>query len=210
MAGWRLTTRGAPNPSHPRPLPYMPTVWDELEADCLRIFNLPHNVVELKGRGQTPAAAAKAKVAEVKSGLGGVARRQEFTGPRLFLRVVGAANRAYSGEWWFDADLLHRLDAAYARIYFQSAEKKGALRDMLRELLAITTEWNDMSEVWALALPPGERLTGYVGRGAPQRLLGNLPPTAKGNRMLVGQAEQIFFPPGHSPFWVQKYTALKG
>jgi hypothetical protein len=144
----------------------------------------------------------------VKSGLGNNAKRQEFTGPRLFLRVTGASNAAYSGEWWFDADLLHRLEASYARIYFHTPEKKAAIRDMLRELLAITTEWNAITEVWALALPAGEKLVGYVGKGAPQRLLGKLPPTAKGNRMLVGQAEQIFFPPAHNPLWVTKYTNL--
>ena len=189
----------------------MATVWDQLEAECLRIFSLPHNAIHLKAeRALTPAAAAKATVEQVRSGLGGVARREEFVGPRLFLRVVGAANRAFSGEWWFDADLLHRLDAAYARIYFEAADKKRALRDMLRELLAISTEWNEMTEVWALALPPGARLVGYVGRGAPQRLFGNLPVSAAGNRMLVGQAEQIFFPPAHNPLWVTKYFGLTG
>ena len=187
----------------------MPTVWDQLEADCLRIFSLPHNVVELRSKGSSPADAARAKVAEVKSGLGGTATRREFVGPRLFLRVVGSRNRAYSGEWWFDADLLHRLEAAYARIYFQAADKKAAIRDMLRELLAITTEWNQMTEVWALALPAGERLVAYVGTGAPQKLFGNLPLTAGGNRMLVGRAEQIFFPPAHNPLWVTKYYGLQ-
>lgn len=187
----------------------MPTVWDELEADCLKVYSLPHNALELRARGQSPADAARAKVAEVKSGLGGTAARREFNGPRLFFRVAGPRNRAYSGEWWFDPDLLHRLDAAYARIYFHAAEKKSAIRDILRELLAITTEWNTMSEVWALEVPPGQRLVGYVGRGAPQQLFGNLPLSATGNRMLVGQAEQIFFPPTHNPLWVVKYTDLR-
>jgi hypothetical protein len=186
----------------------MSTVWDQLEADVLRVLNLPHNVVELEARNLTPAAAAKAKVQEVQSGLLGMPRREEFVGPRLFMRVVGAANRVYSAEWWFDADLVHRLDAAYARTYFNSPDKKRAIRDMLRELLAITTEWNRIEEVWALALPAGERLAGYVGRGAPQRLIGNLPATTKGNRMLVGQAEQIFFPPSHNPLWITKYHGL--
>lgn len=188
----------------------MATVWDQLEADCLRIFSLPHNAIELRGKGTSPADAARAKVAEVKSGLGGAATRREFVGPRLFLRVVGAWNRAYSGEWWFDADLLNRLEAAYARIYFQAADKRTAIRDVLRELLAVSTEWNEMSEVWALALPPGERLVGYTGRGAPQKLFGNLPLNAGGNRMLVGQAEQVFFPPVHNPLWVTRYHGLRG
>ena len=187
----------------------MPTVWEQLEADCLRIYSLPHNVLFLRDKRKlTPPEAAKKIVAEVKSGLGGNAKRQEFRGPRLFLRVAGTANAAYSGEWWFDADLFHRLEASYARVYFHSADKKAAIRDMLRELLAITTEWNAITEVWALALPAGEQLVGYVGKGAPQRLFGNLPPSAKGNRMLVGQAEQIFFPPAHNPLWVTKYHSL--
>ena len=186
----------------------MPTVWDELESECLKVFSLPHNVIELKAKGTTPVDAARKKVTEVKSGLGGAAARKEFTGPRLFLRVVGSWNRAYSGEWWFDADLFDRLESTYSSIYFQAADKKAAIRDMLRELLAITTEWNEISEVWALALPPGERLAAYVGKGAPQQLFGNRPLTAPGNRMLVGTAEQIFFPV-KNPLWVTKYTGLR-
>lgn len=188
----------------------MADVWDALEADCLRVFSLPHNVIDLRTRkGMSPTEAARATVAEVRSGLGGAAERREFPGPRLFLRVVGPANQAYSGEWWFDADLLHRLEAAYARIYFQSQDRKATIRDMLRELLAITTEWNAMTEVWALALPAGERLVGYVGKGAPQKLFGGRPLSAEGNRMLVGQAEQIFFPPVHNPLWLTKYYSLE-
>lgn len=187
----------------------MPTVWEQLEADCFRIYSLPHNVAFLHSdRGQTPAQAARQIVGKVKAGLGEHAKRKEFVGPRLFLRVTGAANAAYSGEWWFDADLFHRLEAIYARIYFHSADKRTAIRDMLRELLAITTEWNAITEVWALHVPVEERLVGYVGKGAPQPLLGSLPPSAKGNRMLVGQAEQIFFLPAYNPLWVTKYRNL--
>jgi hypothetical protein len=189
------------------PKPATLNVWDQLEADCLRIYSLPHNVVEMKEKwGKTPAEAARHTVNEVKSGLGGSATRREFTGPRLFLRVVGPRNQAYSGSWWFDADLLHRLDAAYARIYFQTSDRKAAIRDMLRELLAITTQFNPMLEVYALALPQGERLVGYVGRGASQPFSNA---AGAGNRMLVGQAEQVFFPPAHSPFWVTRYTNLR-
>jgi hypothetical protein len=185
----------------------MQTIWDQIEKDCLQILSLPHNVVALKKDGKTPHGEAKKKVAEVRSGLGDAIRREEFRGPRLFLRVVGAKNRAYSGEWWFDADLLSRLESAYSRIYFQSADKKRAIRDMLRELLAVSTEWNTISEVWALALPPGERIVGYVGKGAPQKLFADLPLSAAGNRMLVGRAEQVFFPV-KNPLWVKQYSQL--
>jgi hypothetical protein len=186
----------------------MPTIWEDIENDCLRLLSLPHNQLELKRKGETPQAAAKKKVADVKSGLGGLPpKREEFRGQKLFLRVLGPTNRAYSGEWWFDADLLSRLEGAYSRIYFQATDKKRAIRDMLRELLAVSTEWNKISEVWALELPPGERISGYVGKGAPQKLFADLPLSAQGNRMLVGRAEQVFFPV-KNPLWVKKYMSL--
>lgn len=133
--------------------------------------------------------------------------RQEFFGPKLFLRVVGPANRAYSGEWWFEANLLDGLEGAYSRVYFRSVDRKAAIRAMLRELLAVSTEWNAITEVWALKLPPGERLVGYSGRGAPQRLFGDMPLTDAGNRMLVGRARQIVFPV-KNPLWVREHRQL--
>ena len=72
----------------------MPTVWEQLEAECLRIYSLPHNVLFLRDkRKQTPADAAKARVAEVKSGR----RPREaprVSKPTLFLRVTGTSNAA--------------------------------------------------------------------------------------------------------------------
>jgi hypothetical protein len=186
----------------------MRTVWEQLEIDYLKILTLPHNEIELQVKGTSPRAAARAAVDEIKSALSGNITRKGFVGPRLFLRAVGPWNRSSPGEWWFDADLFNRLDAAYARTYFRAAEKKAAVRDMLRELLAITTEWNQMQEVWALALPPGERLIGYVGHGA-QKLFGNIPLSAAGNRLLVGQAEQVLFPPVYDPLWIAKYDNLR-
>src|SRR5687767_13663567 len=56
----------------------MPTIWEEIEKDCLQILSLPHNVVALKKDGKTPQAEAKKKVAEVRSGLGGAVRREDF------------------------------------------------------------------------------------------------------------------------------------
>ena len=184
----------------------MPSVWESLESDCLKIFSLPHNARALADEHLTPADAARRKVKEVQSGLGGSAVRREIEGPRLFLRVVGG--RAYSGEWWFDADVLHGLDAAYARIYFSAPDRRAAIRNMLRELFAISTDFrNNMTEVWALAIPAGERLTAYVGSGAPQWLHQQLPPNAPGNRKLVGRAEQYFFPV-KNPLWVTSYRSL--
>ena len=186
----------------------MPSVWDELERSLVEQYDLPHNRVELQGRNLTPQAAAKRKLEELRSGLGTVTR-ETFLGPKLFLRVVGAANRAYSGEWWFDAVLLDALHTGFARVYLGATDRKRAVRDMLRELLAIPSEWNRIAEVWALELPPGQSITGYSGPGSPQKLFADLPLGAEGNRMLTGRARQIFFVT-KNPLWVKRYERLAG
>lgn len=181
----------------------MKSVWDEIEQTLIDLYSLPHN---RQSTSLTPEAEAKRKIDEVKSALVSVIR-EDYFGPKLFMRVVGSANRAYSGEWWFDASLLDTLHAAYSRIYFTAPEKKRVLRDMLRELLAISNEWNSIAEVWVMELPPGQTIRGYSGLGTPQKLFANLPLTAEGNRMLVGKARQVFFPV-KNPFWVKKYQNL--
>lgn len=184
----------------------MATVWDEIEQSLVALNSLPHNKIHLRA-GETPQTCAKRKLDEIKSGIAFVTR-EDYVGPRLFLRVVGpTTQRFYTGEWWFDAGLLDTLEAAYSRIYFNTADKKRALRDMLRELLAIANEWNKITEVWALELPPGQTIRGYSGPGNPQKLFANLPLTAEGNRMLVGKAKQVYFPV-KNPLWVRHYQNL--
>jgi hypothetical protein len=182
------------------------SVWDEIEETLLSLYSLPHNRKALKDDNQTPQAAAKKKVDEVRSGLATVTR-EDFSGPMLFLRVVGPANRTYSGEWWFDASLLDTLETAYSRVYFVTEDRKRVLRDMLRELLAIANDWNKISEIWALELPAGQVIRGYWGPGSPQKLFANLPLSNEGNRMLVGKARQVFFPV-KNPLWVKCYQNL--
>jgi len=184
----------------------MQPVWDEIEQTLVKLYSLPHNQPELRAKGTTPQAQARKKLDEVRSGLASVAP-ETFTGPRLFLRVLGPANRAYSGEWWFDASLLDTLEASFSRLYFSAADKKRAVRDMLRELLAISTEWNSITEVWALELPAGQSVRGYVGPGTPQKLFASLPLSAAANRMLVGKARQVFFPV-KNPLWIKQYQSL--
>ena len=149
------------------------------------LYSLPHNRIQLQSKNQTAQAEAKKKVIEVRSGLTSVTR-EDFSGPMLFLRVTGPANRAYSGERWFDASLLNTLETAYSRIYFNTQDRKRVLRDMLRELLAIANDWNKISEIWALELPAGQVIRGYWGPGSLQKLFANLPLRDKGNRILVG------------------------
>jgi hypothetical protein len=179
----------------------MTSVWDEIEQTLTVLNSLPHNQTQL--RGLSSQEATKRKVAEIRSGLASVIR-EDFLGPRLFLRVVSPTSRVYSGEWWFDAKIFDSLDSAYSRIYFSSQEKKPVLRDMLREILAISTEWNEISEIWALELPAGQTLRGYSGSGNPQKLFANLPLSSEGNRLLVGKARQVYFPV-KNPLWVRHY-----
>lgn len=103
----------------------MKSVWDEIEQILIDLYSLPHNRIQLQSKNHTPED-------EVKSGLAFVTR-EDYCGPLLFLRVAGPMNRAYSGEWWFEARFLDTLQTAYSRIYFTAPDKKRVLRDMLRE-----------------------------------------------------------------------------
>lgn len=183
-------------------------VWTEIETTLRQIHGLKHNLVDPRRRGATTDEVVARKLAEIKSGLAGDPKREDFIGPKLFLRVIGPSNAAYGGEWWFNADLLDRLDHAYSRIYFERREKDEAIRNILREGLAISHDFrNAITEVWALELPVGSRLVGYTAKGAPQKLFGSLPINAQGNRRLVGSVEQIYFP-FKDPFWVRQYRHL--
>ncbi len=184
----------------------MRTVWDAIETTLVQQNMLPHNALFLKSRNTTPTKEAKRKVAEIRSGLSTI-NHINITGPALLLRVVGPRNRSYSGEWWFDASLLNTIESAHSRLYFNTADKKRALQDMLREVLAVSYEWNPMTEIWALALPVGQSLAAYTGPGNPQKLFADLPLSEQGNRMLIGKARQIYVPV-KNPLWVMKYQNL--
>lgn len=183
-------------------------VWNEIETTLTQLLLLPHNAVWLREQGKSPKEVVAQKLTNLRSGLVGDPKREEFVGPKLFLRVAGPGNAAYSGEWWFDAEVLDKLDRAYSRLYFDKHEHDQAIRNMLREVLAISDDFrNTLAEVWALELPGAARLVGYSGAGAPQRLFGNLPLSAQGNRMLVGRVRQVYFP-FKNPFWVLQYRNL--
>lgn len=171
--------------------------WRELEERLVQLNELT-----------MPAHAAMTKarltIADVRSGSGGRIERVEFKGPATFLRVVGM-NRVYGGEWWFEKSLLEKLDQAYSRVFF-SHDKAQAVRAILREALALSFTKNRMTEIWALELPAGEVLVGYKSRAASQSLFWGLPVSAA-NRMLVGGANQIFFPV-KNPLWVKQYGTL--
>jgi hypothetical protein len=161
----------------------------------------------LRQNGKTAPQAVKEKLGEIRSGFIGSPVEEMCFGPRVFLRVVGKNNRVYSGEWWFDADVFTNLGNAFSRIYFSASDKKEAIRNLLRELLAVSKEWNSIEEVWALEIPPGQAVKAFKAIGSPQKLFNNMPLSATGNRMLVGRAYQYFLPV-KNPFWIQKHAQL--
>lgn len=185
-------------------------VFDEIEAAVLQLYQLPHNRIWLatEKNGMTPEQWARAKAAEVRSGLPS-ARREDLTGPRSFLRVVGddRQSRPFSGEWWFDVALFHDVRKNLPAEIAEASEKDKVLRDALREVLAISTEWNPIIEVWLLQVPKGTSLVAYSGPGSPQKLFANQPLTAAGNRVLAGEAKQYFFLV-KDPFMVQQFKLL--
>jgi hypothetical protein len=185
----------------------MDPVWNEIESTLHQLYSLPHNQIHLRERGLSIENEVKKKLEEIRTGSVGIPQKEAFIGPKVFLRVGGSANRIYSGEWWFDADQINHLDQNYSRIYFNSADRKMAIRNMLREILALSREWNTIHEVWALELPAGEKLIGFFSIVAPQKLFATVPLSEKGNRLLAGRARQIYFPV-KNPLWVREYHQL--
>lgn len=185
----------------------MKSVIDEIEQVLMARNNQPHNKLFLQSqRGLTPEQATQETLANIRSGMVSVIR-EDFLGPRLFLRVVNGNRGIYTGEWWFDSAIFDNLETAYSRIYFKEPDKKQAIRDMLREVLAISSEWSAMTDIWAMELPSGQLLRGYSGIGTPQQLFANIPLSEKGNRLLVGKTRQIFFPV-KNPLWVKYHYTL--
>jgi hypothetical protein len=180
------------------------SVWDELEQELVQLYGLESNRIWRKGK--SPESLARKEILEVKSASGGVIQRVEFTGPKQFLRVVGE-NKVFAGAWWFDIALLDTLEKSYSRIYFNDSEKKQAIRDILREVLALSVKWNRIQEIWMLELPANEKISGFSSHAAPQKLFHDLPLSAMGNRILAGRARQIYFPV-KDPFRITRYSVL--
>ena len=185
----------------------MSDIWKTIKSRLTEIYSLPHNKVFLAEKGWTLDTTIQHKLNEIRSGINGVPKQETYRGPKTFLRLAGTNNRVYSGEWWFDAEIMQSLDHSYSRIFFSEQDLRAAVKRLLREVLAISNEWNSMDEVWSLNLPGGKELTGFSGSGNPQKLFANKPLSAEGNRMLVGRVRQLYFPV-KNPFWITKMRNL--
>lgn len=179
--------------------------WQRLAERLAQIHALPHNVAALAREQppRTPAEATQHALEEVRTGLLGAPREETFVGPRLFLRAAGPGNGVHAGAWWFDADAFETLERRHARIHFDAAGRRAALRDLLREGLAVALDWNPMTELWALELAPGEALVGFTGIGRRMPRRAGRPE----GRWLVGGLKQVYFPV-KNPFAIRRYADL--
>jgi hypothetical protein len=87
-----------------------------------------------------------------------------------------------------DVSLLRGLENAFRVFISQLLIRKEAIRNLLRELLAISKEWNLKEKVWALEVPPGQAVKAFKAMDSPQKLFNDIPLSAMGNRMLVDRA----------------------
>lgn len=185
--------------------------WDNLEQKLTALYSLKHNALLLADRGMTPQMKAHRLRQEVAIGFAGRPRERQFAGPLRFFRAVGAkdplkplANNSY-GDWWFEEDLVRRLECQVGRVFFTDEERRRSFSDTIRAGLAIAYEWdNPMSEYWILELPAGARLTGLTGTAAPQPHAAKPHPKYDWTRTLPGGLPQVYFPV-KNPLWVKRY-----
>jgi hypothetical protein len=171
--------------------------WDTLPAALAAILGMPQNAAFV-GRFPSLKAAVDAKVREIRSGSDQVPQPREFRGPIRLYRAAGPRNNPF-GEWWFSEDQLAHIERI-SRLH-APADRREVIRACLREVTAVTTEWNAMTEIWCLALPAGATLTGLVSTVKPQPKFQAQPAGPK----LVGGAEQVYFVV-KNPLWVTLYA----
>jgi hypothetical protein len=82
---------------------------------------------------------------------------------RLY-RVAGAASQAVGG-WWFEEELLTRL---VEECKSSGYDYRLCVLAKLRNRLAISQDWNFVSQIWQMKLPAGIRVPVVTGEGLPQ------------------------------------------
>jgi len=138
----------------------------------------------------------------------------EFKGPARFLRAAGLSRSRGGlanpwGEWWTPEEVLSRIVTRLDQYegWLRADELRKAVPAQYRGLAAICRDWNDLSEIWELSLPPGEVLQGLVGQAREQPEYSHLDPKRRTTPMLAGGAEQVFFKV-KNPFWVRRVSGF--
>jgi hypothetical protein len=146
-----------------------------------------------------------------------------YTGPHRFYRAVGRDARgrqanAYGGAWWADENVLIAIAGRLERAaWLDAAERRRAWPVQYRVLTALCEDWNDMSEMFVLALPAGEVVEALAGPAAaqpefsasdarhdPNRILAGGDPrlTRRKGYSAAGPIEQVFFTV-KNPLWIE-------
>ena len=159
-----------------------------------------------------PSFLSGANAADVLACFSGNTHVVRYVGPHRFYRAAGKdANgdlaNAYSGRWWADENVLIQIAnrLATAENWMTSGELKRAWPAQYRALMALSRDWNDMSEIFQLELPAGATLEGLAGTAREQPEFSVKDPLGRHrpNRFLTGGAEQVYFKV-KNPFWVRR------
>lgn len=149
---------------------------------------------------------------QILSSYSGIVQVYKYKGPHYFYRAAGVnaagrLGRAYGGEWWADESALMEIaqNLERAKYWMTKSERERAWPAQYRALTALCEDWNDMNEMFKLALPPGEEIEGLVGPAKEQPEYSVYDPMGRHNpnRILVGGAEQVFFKM-KTPLWIQR------
>lgn len=174
------------------------------------LLQMPQNQGKL--RGLTPSAAAQKWASQITRGFTSTPTPVPAKGFARLLRGVGptppgqqqAKENAF-GNWWFEEQLLLKLENRLKVWPIPEHIRKNIVQRRLREGLAVSLDWNPLSELWCLEIPGGEQLTGLYGLTSPQPVISDAnDPNYDPTWVLRGGEKQYFFPVVN-PFWVHKY-----
>src|SRR5579863_3122882 len=125
----------------------MSTILTDLESQLTNLLQMPQNRLRLQGN--PPQAAAHAWTQQIGRGFQQSPRIVEVQGSLRFLRGVGATQNPY-GNWWFEEQLLWKLQNRMATWPFPEEHRRAILQRQLRDGLAVSHDWNPLSELWCL------------------------------------------------------------
>jgi hypothetical protein len=114
----------------------------------------------------------------------------KFANGARFYRGAGVSSSGKParewGSWWIDVAEVHQREQGYFQL------GKG-LATLVRHQAAISYDWNDLSGLNQLTLPPGFSMLGLVGRAKWQPTHSAKSPQHLPNVFLMGGIEQIYF-----------------
>jgi len=131
-----------------------------------------------------------------------------LTGPRRLLRGAGVDNNPY-GQWWFDEGELLSIQSGFDRIPLPASHRREAILGRLRSNLAISIDWNTLSQWWLMQIPAGPSVPALVGTIKSQPVFSVAHRLHNPSRSLSGRLRQYWIPV-KNPLWVARYGEVSG